>query len=537
MYQVKDMKVTLLGVIPQLQDKTGFLKPQDIVALSALMTFKGKSVQELYNEIQEKGQDLEKRIKTIIRKSSLRGHASIATTPALCFTYEASKFIDSLMTGMVFSSSLMASGRRTQTTADDIVYPQAIFQNKGARQIYEEVSRANIDLYNEMLASGINKDEASKILHYGIYGTGIIMYPLESLVAFKKEVEAEAAWMPEEARLLIQNIEKQLKSLGVELIYASRELAARNVLPYPNIFKNPQKSNLTRELIEQHPLPSTLTKVLAVFVTAAPGLEKEAKKILQMEKKIQASKQLLKKHWRTLLQQRHYFCRDYNTALQVKVLSSVSWRVWGDKKRHRTVPLTPDSVYYSLLRCRPLFEKLSSKIARASLTKSELAQIDRYFSLPPCLLSEKNLLFRYLNQAKEAILAYFTLTEKYLIPPAEAIYLIPRGIRVDLVQTYDLFNLISGYYPLRSCTTAEAQLRPLTLREMSQIRNELTKKGYPHLAQLIVPKCHIPLFCLEEKNCPVIQGKVKNYHSDFHQEMKDSLDSEFEQKLQDLSTK
>jgi hypothetical protein len=162
-FRTKDLKMTFLGITPILTDETGILKPQDIVALSALMTFKGKSVKNLYKEVIEKGQDINKKVKTIIRKSSLRGHASIATTPAICFTYEASKFLDSMMTGMIFSSSLMASGRRTDTTIDDIVYPTNIDKNKKARALYKKASEENINFFNQLLASGIEKDDASKI--------------------------------------------------------------------------------------------------------------------------------------------------------------------------------------------------------------------------------------------------------------------------------------------------------------------------------------------------------------------------------------
>jgi len=86
-FKTKDLKMTFLGVIPILQDETGSLKPQDIVALSALMTFKGKTVKELYQDVVDKGQNIDERVKKIIKKSSLRGHASIATTPAICFTF------------------------------------------------------------------------------------------------------------------------------------------------------------------------------------------------------------------------------------------------------------------------------------------------------------------------------------------------------------------------------------------------------------------------------------------------------------------
>jgi hypothetical protein len=52
-------------------------------------------------------------------------------------------------------------------------------------------------------------------LQYGIYGTGIIAYPIESFIAFKNELRNESKWMQEEARMIVVEIEKYLEDLGV----------------------------------------------------------------------------------------------------------------------------------------------------------------------------------------------------------------------------------------------------------------------------------------------------------------------------------
>lgn len=533
-HKTKDFKLTMLGVTPVLRDETGYLKPQDIVSLSALMTFKGKSVQDLYRDAQEKGQDLDKKVKTIIRKSSLRGHASMATTPAICFNYEASKFLDSMLTGMTFSSSLMASGRRTDTTVDNIIYPTAIDTSKEAKKLYKEASEANINLLNKMLEAGIIKDEASKILQYGIYGTGIIAYPIESIVAFKKEYEAQKEWMPEEAGIIIKEIEKQMKKMGVDLIYASRQLAARNVFPFPNIFKDPTKINLVREQIKKTKLPSDLIKIMDFCDTKNSGIEKQAGEIYKLTKEMVKDKKKIAKQYQNVLSMRHELMRDYNTALQLKVMSSVSWRVWSEKKRHRTVPMTPDSLYFAIDRCRPIFNKYAKKITNGKITAAEARKIDRYFTVPQSLFTNKELLQEYLQCAKNALDNYYLLIEKYKIKLADAVFVIPRAVRIDIIQNYDLFNLISGYYPVRTCSTAEIQLRQMTLAEMAKIKSLLIKKGYPNLAKIMTVKCHIAGFCLEEKHCPMINGLVKEYNEEYHEEIKAGLDEEFEKKLDEL---
>ena len=98
-----DLKLDFLGFIPKFEDE--FLDPQSIVAFSALLSFKGrKSVKDLYKDIVEGEKDVGQKVRAVLRHSSLRGHASLSTTPALAITFRGSKFLDSLLTGIVFSS-------------------------------------------------------------------------------------------------------------------------------------------------------------------------------------------------------------------------------------------------------------------------------------------------------------------------------------------------------------------------------------------------------------------------------------------------
>ena len=196
--------------------------------------------------------------------------------------------------------------------------------------------------------------------------------------------------------------------------------------------------------------------------------------------------------------------------------------------------MTPDSVYYSIERCRPVLNKFKTKIANKSLTKEDIAKIDRVFTVPPVIQENTELLYGYLERVVSSINTYFELIESYKIKPSDAIFVMPRGVRIDLIQNYDLHNLICGYYPLRTCSTAEAQLRPMALKEMAKIKKILTANGLPTIAKLMMTKCNIPGFCLEEKNCSVIKGLVKDYSEEYHEELKGQLDSQFEKKLAEL---
>jgi len=120
------------------------------------------------------------------------------------------------------------------------------------------------------------------------------------------------------------------------------------------------------------------------------------------------------------------------------------------------------------------------------------------------------------------------------IKPKEAIFVVPRAVKIDILQEYDLYNLLTGYYPLRLCQTAEEEMRRNTIREVVLIKQELAKRGYGWFNKFIVPKCGIVGFCPEENYCPMILTSVKKYNEKFHQEMKMELKKQFEKKLKKL---
>lgn len=532
MLLTSDLKVKFLGITPLLKDRSGVLNPQEIVALSALLTFKGKSIKNLFKDIKKKGENINEKIKSILQKSSLRGHASIATTPSLCLNYEGSKFLDWALTGLYFSSSLVSSGRRTDTTEKDIVYPKEIYSNQKARKIYYQASKENIKLHNYFLSKRISKDEARKILQQGIYGTGIIQLPIESIIGVKREYEREKEWMPEEVGFLLQKIEKEAKKLGIDWLFATRLAAPRNVYPYPNVFKDPINSNIVRELREKKKLADG-TRIISIDILMAEGLKKE---LINFEKKRQnifRSLKKIKREWFNILALLQEILRDYNSALCFKVLSTVPMGVWTEKKRHRTCPQIIESIYYCIERAAKRFKKFENQIKNKKINENLINKIEEVFSIPPSIKNNSEFLFKYLLAASESFKGYRELL-KLKIKPRDTIFLIPRGVKIDILQEYNLYNLLSGYYPLRLCATADEEMRRNTLREVVLIKKVLTGRGYGWLNKFIGPKCQIMGFCPEEKYCPMIKSFVKNYNEKFHREMKDELKKQFEENLKNL---
>jgi hypothetical protein len=529
----KDVKVKFLGITPVFEDETGVLTPQQIVALSGLLTYSGKSIDAILKEMQAGGKDLNKKIAAVLRASSLKGHASMATTPVLSFSYEASKFIDSGLTGMIFASAIMASGRRTDTTSEDIVYPAAIQKMDEAAELYKNAAEKNIEVLHHLLANGVSKDEASKILQYGIYGTGIIQFPIESLVTLKREYDAEKEWMPEDIGFLINAVERKLKDYGVDLLYATRVAAPRNTYPYPNIFKDPAQTNFAREIAAQNTAGENF-KLISGDFAVTDGLKKRLQKLESDIKAAARDKKTIKDKWMGLLEDRQRIARDYPLSANIKMFSSVAWRVWGDKKRHRTVPMTVDSVYYSVLKAARVLTGFKNEIEKKNLTHAMIDKIDAVFSTPPGVREDNEFLYQYLQAGLNSLEVYEKLVGLG-IKEKDAIFAVPRGLKFDVVSYYNLYNLIAGYYPLRICSTAEEELRRVSIKEVVAIKSLLQQKGFDWLAWHITPKCQCAGFCLEQNCCGTIKSLVKDYDEVLHKEIHDDLESKFGRILNDLS--
>ncbi len=525
MLNTRDLKINFLGINPILHDDTGGLDPQSICAMGALLTLKGTSTENLKQEALDKGQDLTKKVKTILKNSSLKGHASMATTPVFSFSYEASKFIDSALTGMVFSSSLMASGRRTDSTYGDIIYPASIANNEKALAIYKSASEKILDIYHAILDSGIEKDQASKILQYGVYGTGIISYSVESLNTLKREYEREKEWMPEEIGLLITMIEAELKKMGVDLLFKTRSVAPRTTYPYPNIFKNPTTSNLARELAANK-LNKSESEILAINSLATEQLRAKMNSLRQNLEAIYADKDTMLNNWYKAMEQRAEIARDYQNVLDIKMVSRLSWRVWGEKKRHRTMSMTVDSIYYAINRACEVWFGLTENILNGELNEYQIEILDNTLNIPTAIRANKDTLAKYMQTILNSLQAYSELLNVG-IPPRDAIFIIPRAVRIDIVQDINFYNLIAGYFPLRLCTTADEQLRRVTRNEAEKIKAKLTEMGLDWLNWHIEPKCYSTGFCPEKDSCWLIKKDVKYYDEVVHEEVKNNLEKKF----------
>ena len=79
-------------------------------------------------------------------------------------------------------------------------------------------------------------------------------------------------------------------------------------------------------------------------------------------------------------------------ALRIKVLSAIPWRVWGEKKRHRTCHQIIESIYYCIERAAKKFEKFKKQIQKNKFNKNLLKEIEEVFSIPPSVKRDKDII-------------------------------------------------------------------------------------------------------------------------------------------------
>jgi len=223
-------------------------------------------------------------------------------------------------------------------------------------------------------------------------------------------------------------------------------------------------------------------------------------------------------------------------SANIKILSTVVLRVWGEKKRHRTVPMVVESIYYCVDRAARVFKKYEKQVQQRKLDKKAIDKLGQVYSIPRSIAANENFLYAWLERGLDSFNAYNQMIKLGVKPP-DALFVLPRALKVDVLQEYNLFNLISGYYPIRICSTAEEEMRLLSRKEVVMIKNLLKEKGLGYLANHLVPKCQAVGFCLEEKPCGMIQALVKGYDDRFHQEIHEDLEKRFQEQLKIINKK
>jgi len=503
-------KVDVMGFGPEKEGIT----PDEIVYGAAKITYKDTGALNEILELKKQGKNIRDEMISGIINSAGAGHASLSTSEGFwCFLEgTCSKAVDSMFTTAKFGSSLMPSGRRVPITKEAVVIPPSIVKKgNDAVRIYLNASLNNIGVYEKLQERGVPKQEASKIVQYGHKGGGFMFMPLETLINFSKLAENDPDAMPQEGKEIISQLENFIHEHGMEVVYEARKAAPRAGCPHPNIFHF--RKNWAQEIIESNPSELLESSIKGTNNKPSNERDRRIKNYLKKREDVFLSSVNVEKNWETLIKDLEGIVSDFNNTVSVTTFTNTPWRVWGEVKRHRTMPQTAESVYNAVDRAIENIEK----------HKKEIGGIDNpnfwysFLSLPPSVKNDEKNFDMWKNAFADSIMAYKKLVSKG-IKKSDAILVIPRGLKFGVVKDYDLYNLTTGYMSLRLCGTAEPEMQKITREELELINRT---PSLDLVKELISPKCHYVGFCPEKgfkRSCKKINNVVGfEYNEGFHE--------------------
>jgi len=532
----QDLKVKLLNFLPSvplsdpgLRRELGrdFLGPDEVVALiqvavARAVDYQAGLEQELL-DMQAAGKNIPE---TIFKKNLSgigRGH-SLDGLPVVALGINGTKMIDSAFTGMVYARSLVTSGRRRETTLSELVVPRGI---SSAPQLFSEYLAIAEDLFalsEEIRRSYAKKIDAiqafNKLRPYNDPGDLFYVLPLSSLVNLAMQVDEERRsgtdWLPEEFALFIEIMEGLVDKAGMGQIFRMRRAVPRETYQHYQIFKAPGADYVTaRHAEKNNPIDPEVVRLV-------DDLPAQARTELARLKDLFASVKAYKDPaglydlTRSNLAALSNFCRRYNAALTIQTISSLSWRVWSEQKRHGTLSQHVESIYTAAQRAYEIVREIWPKLRDRHCEDELVARAEQAFVIGDDIKAERGMCAAYVFHSARQIMFYGRLVEAG-IKPRDALYIVPRNIRVRTLESYDLINAVSLELPLRLCTECEPERR-IT----SEKKAELFKEALPELAFLFEPKCSLG-FCTEGKFCAKIMRLNKAYNQATHKAIADII--------------
>jgi hypothetical protein len=528
----QDLKVKLLDFLPRIpiQENTAvgelgrdFLGPDEVVALIQVAVARSVNYQSDLEEELLKIHAAGKSIPETIFKKNLsgigRGH-SLDGLPVIALGINGTKMIDSALTGVVYSRSLVTSGRRRETKPLELVVPKAVSADGG---LFEEYRRITEDLFTfaEQIKKQFTKkvdaiQALNKLKPYNDPADLFYVLPLSSLVNLAVQVEEEkrnqTQYLPEECALFVEAIEDIVDEIGMGQIYRMRKAVPRETYLHYNIFRQPQDDYAACKH-EEYGNP-TDPKVVAMLDDLPEAARRELKDIKSLFESCRDFKDAGHLYALTCRNKEVLsgFCRRFNEALNIKTVSSLSWRVWSEQKRHGTLSQHVEPIYSAAARAYTIVREIWPVILEGLHIDKIISQAENAFVISDEIKSEREILAGYLYHTAAQIMFYGKLVEKG-IPHRDALYSVPRNIRVRTLESYDLINAASLELPLRLCTECEPERRITSEKKADALRKHL-----PDLAFLLEPKCNLG-YCTEGKFCANIMRLNPNYNMDTHKEI------------------
>ncbi|HRZ85409.1 MAG TPA: hypothetical protein P5277_01380 [Candidatus Paceibacterota bacterium] len=533
-----DLKIQSLGFWPRIKinhpllknmfyDSNGrdFLGGDELVAYAQVLVSKGMDFSELENNIFEDTNNSEKGslVETIHKKIATgigRGH-SLGGLSGIVLGINGTKMIDSGLTGFVASRSLVTSSRRRETTSEEIAVPESLLKREDLLDEYLSISKDLFEFSSkckEKFGKLGGVETFNKVIPYNSPADLFIVMPLDTMATLDFEVQQDnknsnGRFLPKEMHYLADLFPGIAEESGIDVMFKQRIKVPRDGYLHYNVFKDPSLPNyaLERGIINNMNINPVLDDFdLNISVDFKKSLEK-LKKIFQIAREVDDPNKLSERSMDCMLAMRN-FVGEYNEAVRIKIVDSISWRVWSEQKRHSTLRQNVESVYSaaerSLEGIKPFWELIEKTHKGERNEELPFKEIENFIIIDDRLKKSPELAIPYVYYTARQLMFYGKLLENG-IEDRDALFIVPKNIRLRSLENYDLVNLIDLELPLRLCNTCEPERKASSWK-----KRELIAQAIPDLDYFLQPKCSVGM-CTEGNFCGNILS-MREYNKDLH---------------------
>jgi len=509
-----------------------FLGGDEIISFRQALVSRGMDFRKLENEILETAIKTGKPISEIVFNKTTTGIGSghsMGGLSGVVLGLNGTKMIDSGLTGLVSSRSLVTSGRRRDIKVEDIVVPESIAKRKELLNEYLEISRdafKESNDFKERFGKSQGIETFNKALPYNNPADLFIVLPLDTMATLAFEVKQDklnpnGPFLPREIYTLVEKFPEIAEENGIGTMYKQRIQVPRDTYFHYNVFKDPDFPNYPLELMEEFGL-SLKPKLVDSYFNLTKGFMKGLdglKKTFDKTKKIKNPEELSEASIKCMLDTRE-FVGEYNETARLTILDTLSFRVWSEQKRHATLRQNVESIYSATKRASEKIKEFWPQIETAYTTKKgyenlPVDKLEQIMVIDEKIKRNPELLVPYVYHAGRQLMFFDKLVDEG-VPIRDAAYMIPRNTRVTTLENYDLANLIDLELPLRLCKECEPERY-----ETSWKKRKVIAEAIPELKPFLQPKCGVG-YCTEGNFCGHIES-LREYDDVLHKKTKEVM--------------
>jgi len=542
-----DLNVNILGFWPGMEIKNEklkkifnekfrrtFLGGDELVAYSQSLVSHGMEFAKLEEEILDDIENPENAdFKDVLFNKTAtgigRGH-SLGGLSGIVLGVHGTKMIDSGLTGLCASRSLVTSSRRRETNAGEIAIPKSLESDskllKEYMQISEEVFNLSKD-FKEKFGKLGGVETFNKVIPYNNPADLFIVLPLDTLSTLASEVRVDKSnpcgrFVPKELHAFSEKFPEIEKQAGQNIMFKQRIEVPRDTYLHYNVFKDPFFPNYALEKGEEEGM-NINPVIVDIYKDFTPGFFKglnNLKKLFEETRKINDSEKLHEESLECMYALKQ-FSNEYNEALRVKIADTLSWRVWSEQKRHSTLRQNVESVYSAAYRAlegvKPLWPIIKSAYKENDFSKiaNILEELEKNIIIDGRLKKQKELIMPYVYHTAKQLMFYDKMM-KGGFDLRDSLYIVPKNIKVRTLENYDLTNLIDLEFPLRLCNTCEPERKASSWK-----KRDLIAQVVPELDYFLKAKCSVG-FCTEGKYCSQITD-MRDYNQELHMATKQAM--------------